>query len=207
MGSNVVATDHAVGACGDTVDAPAGTYPCSIATPAARATPIRQHADTLGVALRVFAVLALAVLAAEDAGLEALAVLLQAPGLAAVAALVVLLDTTGRSHRRAWASSSKRQHAATTYPLAIFGRNAAGLRSKVASMASARMASFSWVMATMTAHETPLACIHRRGKHTLLLQQFTQLHVSLQYTPAAKHSQYSFVHREFLQLQLRFLCM
>mgnify|MGYP000459650173 FL=1 len=42
---------------------------------------------------------------------------------------------------------------------------------------------------------------------TLLLQQFAQLQVSLQYTPAAKHSQYSFVHREFLQLQLRFFFM
>lgn len=60
--------------------------------------------------------------------------------------------------------------------LAIFGLKAFGLRSKVASTASRRAASFS-----------------------TLLQQLEQLHPS-QYIPDAKHSQYNFKHFECLQL-------
>mmetsp|Transcript_25271 Transcript_25271/g.74640 ORF Transcript_25271/g.74640 Transcript_25271/m.74640 type:complete len:218 (-) Transcript_25271:98-751(-) len=58
----------------------------------------------------------------------------------------------------------------------IFGRNALGLRSRMASTALCRVPSCS-----------------------LLFMQLTQLHES-QYRPDAKHSQYSLRHREFLQL-------
>lgn len=37
-----------------------------------------------------------------------------------------------------------------------------------------------------------------------LFQQSTQLQVPVQYTPLAKHSQYSLTHRDCLQLQHRF---
>ena len=59
----------------------------------------------------------------------------------------------------------------------IFGRNAEGLRSSVCSMARLRISSFSG-----------------------LLWQAWQLQPK-QYWPEAKHSQYSFRQREFLQLQ------
>jgi hypothetical protein len=63
----------------------------------------------------------------------------------------------------------------------IFGRKAFGLRSRMASIAAWRTISLS-----------------------LLLQQLTQLQPS-QYRPDAKHSQYSFRQREFLQLQCFFV--
>ena len=56
-----------------------------------------------------------------------------------------------------------------------------GLRSRIASTAACRVPSLDW-----------------------LLQQPTQLQPS-QYRPDAKHSQYSFRQREFLQLQWRLL--
>ena len=64
--------------------------------------------------------------------------------------------------------------------LEIFGLKALGFLSRIAAIVSLRTDSFS-----------------------MLLQQLLQLQF-LQYSPLAKHSQYSFRHLEFLQLQFFF---
>ena len=118
---------------------------------------------------------ALAVLAAGDAGLEALAVLLLAPGLLAVAPLGVPrmhLGTDGGNESTARASSHTTHHMqqgprTPALPDWIFGLNALGLRSRVCVMAASRMVSWSWVL------------LHPQ-----------QWHSFEQTSPAAKHSQY-----------------
>ena len=135
-----------------------------------RARGLKTHLARL-----VGAVHALAVVGARDAGLEALAVLLQALGLLAVAALAVFLRAAGRilPHARAVSllpSVWIRNGASGSFTFcglwAILGRKALGFRSSVASIAAFRSAAFS-----------------------RLLQQFWQLQLK-QYSPDAKHSQY-----------------